>query len=77
MYKNVSHGDFIDDENDFDENVEDYSRSVKDAMQVTFINFYYSQEPNNYCLDDCNPSEKIIDEFKDSAKRIEDFKHTL
>ena len=45
MYKNVSNGDFIDDENDFDENVEDYSRSVEDAMQVTFINFYYSQEP--------------------------------
>ena len=83
MYKNVSDGDFIDDENNFDENVEDYyaftnvSRSVENAIQDSFINFGYSQEVNNYCKDDHDPSEEIIDEFKDSAKKVEDFKHTL
>ena len=61
MYKNVSDGNFINDENDFDENVEGYfaftnvSRSVEDAMQNFFINFDYYQEANNYCPDDYNP----------------------
>ena len=61
VYKNVSDGNFINDENDFDENVEGYfaftnvSRSVEDAMQKFFINFDYYQEANNYCLDDYNP----------------------
>ena len=39
--------------------------------------FDYSQEANNYYPDDYDPSEEIIDEFKDSAKKVEDFKHTL
>ena len=83
VYKNVSDGDFIDDENKFDENVENYyaftnvSRSVEDAMQDSFIDFDYSQETNNYCPDDYDPSEEIIDEFKDSAKEVNDFKRTL
>ena len=82
MYKNISDGDFIDDEKNFDENVEDYytftnvSRSVEDAMQDSFIDFDYSQEANNYCPNDYNPSEKIIVEFKDSAKKVEDFNGT-
>ena len=83
VYKNVSDGDFIVDKNNFNENVEDYyaltnvSRSVKDVMEDFFIDIDYSQETNNYCLDDYNPSEEIIDEFKDSAKKIKDFKCTL
>ena len=83
VYKNVSDGDFIDDENNFDVNVENYyaftnvSRSVENATQDSFINFGYSQEANNYCTGDYDPSEEIIDEFKDSAKKVEDFKHTL
>ena len=83
VYKNVSDGDLIDDENNFDENVEDYyaftniSRGVKNAMQDYFTDFDYSQEANNYCPDDYNPSEEIIDEFKDSAKKVKDFKCTL
>ena len=83
VYKNVSDGDFIGDKNNFNENVEDYyaltnvSRSVKDVMEDFFIDIDYSQETNNYCLDDYNPSEEIIDEFKDSAKKIKDFNRTL
>ena len=46
-------------------------------MEDFFIDIDYSQETNNYCLDDYNPSEEIIDEFKDSAKKIKDFKRTL
>ena len=80
---NVSDCDFIDDENNFDENLEDYcafanvSRGVEDAMQDSFIDLDYSQEANNYCPDDYDPSEEIIDEFKESAKKVEDFKRTL
>ena len=83
VYENVSDGDFIDNKNNFDEDVEDYdaftnvSRSVKDAMQDSFIDFDYSQEVNNYCRDDYYPEEEIIDELKDSAKKAEDFNRTL
>ena len=83
MSEKVSDVDFIDNENDFDENVEDYyaftnvNRSVEDAMQDSFIGFDYSQESNNYCPHDYNPSKEMIDEFKNSAKKIEDFKRTL
>ena len=45
-------------------------------MQDYFIDFDYSQETNDYYPDDYDPSEEIIDEFRDSAKRVEDFKHT-
>ena len=83
VYENVSDGDFIDDEKNFDENVEDYyafanvSRSVEEAMQDSFIDFDYSQEANNCCPDNYDPSEEIIDEIKVSAKKVEDFKRTL
>ena len=46
-------------------------------MQDSFIDFDYSQEANNYCPDGYDPTEEIIDEFNDSAKKIKDFKHTL
>ena len=83
MSVNVSDVDFIDDENNFDKNVEDYyaftnvNRSVEDAMQDSFIDFDYSQEANNYCPDDYNTNKEIIEKFKDSAKKVEDFKLTL
>ena len=81
--ENVSDVDFIDYENDFAENVEDYyaftnaSRSYKDAMQDSFIDFDWSQEANNYCTADYGPTKETIHEFKDSAKEVEDFKQTL
>ena len=82
---NVSDVDFIDDENDFDENVEHYysftnvSRSYEDAMQNSSIDFDWSQERNNYCVEDYDPAKETIDEFKLTIlkKKVEDFKHTL
>ena len=46
-------------------------------MQDSFIDLDYSQEANSYCPDDYDPSEEIIDKFKESAKKVEDFKRTL
>ena len=83
MIENVSDVNLIDDENNFDENIDDYyaftnvNRSVEAAMQDYFIDFDYSQEANNYCPDDYYPGKEIIDQFKYSAKKVEDFKSTL
>ena len=58
--ENVSDVDFIDDENDFDDNVEDcyaftnVSRSYEDTMKDLFIYFNWSQEANDYCMDSLN-----------------------
>ena len=72
MSENISDVDFIDDENDFDKNVKDYyAFNIEDAMQDSF-DFDDSQEANNYCLDDYDPSKEIIDKFK-----VEGFKGTL
>ena len=46
-------------------------------MQDSFIDFDWSQEASNYCTDDYDPTKETIDEFKDSAKKIENFKQTL
>ena len=73
--ENVSNVDFIDYENNFDENLEDcyaftnVSRSYENAMQDSFIGFDWSQEANNYCMDDYDPTKETIDEFKNSTKR--------
>ena len=83
MIENVSDVNLIDDENNFDENIDDYyaftnvNRSVEAAMQDYFIDFDYSQEANNYCSDDYYPGKEITDQFKYSAKKVEDFKSTL
>ena len=83
MIENVSDVNFIDDENNFDENINDYyafrnvNRSVEATIQDYFIDFDYSQEANNYCPDDYYPGKEIIDQFKYSAKKVEDFKSTL
>ena len=42
-------------------------------MQDSFIDFDYSQEANNCCLDDYVPNEEIIDEFKEFARKVAEF----
>ena len=82
----VSDNEFIDDKTQIDENIEDYytlanvSRSIEDAMQDSFLESDSSEshhEVNNYCDDNYNPDSEQIDEFRDSDKRIEEFKCTL
>ena len=41
-----------------------------------FNDFDFSKEANNYCPNDYDPSDDVIDEFKDSAKKVHDFKST-
>ena len=73
--------DFIDD-NNYDESVETYyaftnvNRHLEDAVQDSFDDFGYSQQGNNYGPDDYDPFDDIIDDFKDSAKKLDDFKST-
>ena len=75
--------DFIGDENEFHESFAGYYafknviRSVEDAMQDSFIDFDYSREAKDYCPEDYDRINEIIDEFKDSGKKVEDFKSTL
>ena len=75
--------DFIGDENEFHESFTGYYafknviRSVEDAMQDSFIDFDYSREAKDYCPEDYDQINEIIDEFKDSGKKVEDFKSTL
>ena len=81
--ENVSDHDFIDDGKEFNESVADYyaftnaSRSVEGAMQDSFIDFDYSREANNYFPEDYDLNYEINDEFKDSGKKVEDFKSTV
>ena len=83
LVDNVIDDDFIDYENEFNESAADYyaftnvSMSVEDAMQDSFIDFDYSQEANNYCPEDYDSNNEIIDEFKNSGKKIKDFISTL
>ena len=83
LVENVSDVDeFVKDENELNESVTDYyvftnvSRSVEDAIQDSFIDFDYSQEANNYCPEDYDLNNEIIDEFKDARKKVKDFKST-
>ena len=75
--------DFIGDENEFHESFAGYYafknviRSVEDAMQDSFIDFDYSRETKDYCPEDYDRINEIIDEFKDSGKKVEDFKSIL
>ena len=83
LVDDVIDDDFIDYENEFNESAADYyaftnvSMSVEDAMQDSFIDFDYSQEANNYCPEDYDSNNEIIDEFKNSGKKIKDFISTL
>ena len=80
---NISDVEFINDQNDFNESVETYyaltnvNRRLEDAMQDSFIDFDYSQEVNNYCPDDYDPSNDVIDKFKDSSKKVNEFRSTI
>ena len=75
----VSDNNFVDDETQIDENLEDYyaftnvSRSVEDAMQDFFLESdsrEYQHEVDNYCNDNYDPDSEQIDKFRDSAKRV-------
>ena len=73
---NICDFELINDENNFNESVETYyaftnvNRRLEDAMQDTFIDFGYSQEANNYCPNDYNPSDEVIDEIKDLGAHL-------
>ena len=83
----VSDNKITDDETQIDENIEDYyafanvSRSVEDTLQDCFLESDSSQshhqEVNNYCDDNYDSDSEHINEFRDSAKQIEKYKHTF
>ena len=78
LAQSVSDNEFIDDEVEIDENIEDYYAfanagiSVDNAMQDSFLKLdsseSYHHEVNNYCDDNYDPDSEQIDEFRDSAK---------
>ena len=79
----VSDNEYIDDENQIDDNVEDcYAftnacRSVEDAMQDSLLESDSTEsQPNemsNYCNDNYDPNSVQMSKFRDSAKRNEEF----
>ena len=77
----VSDTKFIDNA-EYNEGVEDYyafanvSREYDDAIGDSFADFDFSQGPNSYCSDD-DICDEMIDEFKDSKKKVDEFKKTL
>ena len=82
----VSNNEFIDDETQVAKNIEDYyafanvSRTVDDAMQDSLLEWDNSEsqhEMNNYCNDNYDPNSEQYNNFRDSAKQFEEFKHTL
>ena len=74
--------EFIDDTN-YDESVEPYyaftnvNRRLEDAVQDSFNDFDFSQEADNHCSGSYDPSDDVTDEFKDSAKIVDNFKSTI
>ena len=50
------------------------SRGYDDSMQDALIDLDYLLEANNYCPDDYNPGVDVINEFKKSTKKINNFK---
>ena len=79
----LSDNKFIDDENIFDESIKTHyaftnvSRSYDDVMRDAFIDFDYSQESNNYCPEDFDPNENVINKFKKSTKKVDEKKTRL
>ena len=51
---------------EFDESV---SRNYTDAVEDSFSDFDFDQEPNNYCNEN-EVSDLSIDEFKDYKKKL-------
>ena len=83
LVADVIDDDFIGDENEFNESLAGYyaftnaSRSVEDVIQDSFIDFDYSQGAKDYCPEDFDLNNEIIDKSKDSGKKVQDFKSTL
>ena len=46
-------------------------------MQDALIDLDYSQEANNYSRDGYDLGVDVIDQFKESTKKVNDFKNTL
>lgn len=46
-------------------------------MRDAFIDFDYSQESNNYCPEDFDPNENVINKFKKSTKKVDEKKTRL
>ena len=85
--------DLIDDETQIDDNLEDYyaftnvSRSVEDVIQDSFLDPNSGEsltaaeeaalEASNYCCDNYDPAHDETDEFRDSIRRVGEFKCTL
>ena len=76
----VSDNEFIDDETEIDNNLEDYYaftnvfRSAEDAMQDSFLDSDSSEsqlnEVSNYCNDNYDPKSEQIDEFRVSVNEL-------
>ena len=81
----VDDDEFIDDETQIDESIEDYyaftnvCRSVENGKQNSFLesDSRESHEVNNYCNDNYDPDSEQIHKFRDSAKRVQEFERTL
>ena len=74
--------EFIDDA-EYDESLENYrafdnvSRDYNDAINDSLSGFDFSQEVTNYYSDDDEIQEAVVDSFKDSKKKVDEFKKTL
>ena len=76
----VSDNEFIDD-TEFDESVEEHAfinvtRNYTEAVEDSFSDFGFDQEPNNYCNEN-EVHDLPIDDFKDYKKKIDSFTETL
>ena len=78
----LSDEEFIDD-SFVEESVTDYyvftnvSREYNDAIQDSFSDLDYDQEPNNYCADENELHDSKIDDFNDSKSKVEKFEKGL
>ena len=72
---------FIDD-TEYDKSVENHrafdnvSRDYNDAINDSLSDFDFSQEATNYCQEN-EIEEAVVDNFKDSKKKGDEFKKTL
>ena len=73
--------EFIDDA-EYDKSVENHrafdnvSRDYNDAINDSLSDFDFSQEATNYCQEN-EIEEAVVDNFKDSKKKGDEFKKTL
>ena len=77
-----SNREFIDDA-EYDESVENYrafdnvSRDYNDAINDSLFGFDFSQEATDYYSDDDEIEEAVVNNFKDSKKKVDEFQKTL